>query len=107
NRELAIDPTSQALNGLVGVLTYLRGDVDAWYEIKPKRSIEERGVAPGYLMKKGDLELAQKVLDDRIGHNPEDYDLLMQRALLLALKGSFPAANKQITVAFDKVPHNN
>ena len=107
NRGLTSDPTSQALNGLAGVLTYLRGDPDAWYALNPKRNIEERGYAAWYLLKKGDLELAQKVIDDRLKQDPEDYHLLMQRALLLALKGNSSEADAQVKTAFAKVPHNN
>ncbi|HTK26019.1 MAG TPA: winged helix-turn-helix domain-containing protein [Pyrinomonadaceae bacterium] len=106
-RGLTSDPTSQALNGLIVVLPYLRGDVDAWYALHPEHPIEQRGFAPWYLLYKGDLELAQKVIDDRLKQNPEVYDLLMERALLMALKGNFSDADKQVTTAFEKVPHNS
>jgi DNA-binding winged helix-turn-helix (wHTH) protein/TolB-like protein len=106
-RGLTSDPTSQALNGLIVILKYLRGDVDAWYELHPEHNIEERGFAPWYLLHKGQLDLAQKVLDDRIGHNPEDYDLPMQRALLMALRGNFADADAQASIALAKIPRNN
>jgi DNA-binding winged helix-turn-helix (wHTH) protein/TolB-like protein len=106
NRNLTSDPTSQALNGLVVILTYLRGDFDAWYALHPEHNIEDRGFAPWYLLHKGDLELAQKVIDDRIKQNPVD-DLLMERALLIALKGNSSEADAEAKIAFAKVPHNN
>ncbi|HYJ92616.1 MAG TPA: hypothetical protein VEV84_15005, partial [Pyrinomonadaceae bacterium] len=107
NRGLTIDPTSQALNDLVVILPYLRGDVDAWYALHPEHKIEERDLAPWYLLHKGQLDLAQKVIDDRIKQTPELDDLLMQRALLMALKGNFHDADAQAENALAKVPHNN
>lgn len=108
NRGLTSDPTSQALNGLTAVLTYLSGDLDAWYELNPKRNIEERALSPWYLLHKGPLDLAEKVLEDRIKQNPEDlYDLLMDKALLFALKGNYSQADAQIKMAFPMVPHTN
>jgi tetratricopeptide (TPR) repeat protein len=106
NRGLIGDPTSQALNGLSAVLPYLRGDFEAWYALNPSHKIEERGFAPWYLVHKGDLGLAQKVLDERIKQEPEAYDLLALRALLMALRGNNAAADEQIQQALAKVAHN-
>jgi DNA-binding winged helix-turn-helix (wHTH) protein/TolB-like protein/Tfp pilus assembly protein PilF len=106
NRSLISDPTSQALNGLSVVLLYLRGDFEAWYALNPTHKIEERGFAPWYLLHKGDLDLAQKLLDERIKEDPENYDLLSLRALLMALKGNSSEADAQIQQALAKVAHN-
>lgn len=106
-RGLSIDPTSQALNGLAAILPYLRGDADAWYALNPKRNIEERALAPWYLLKKGDLDLAQKVIDDRIKQDPEDYHTFALRALLMALKGNSAEADALVKTAVAKVPNNS
>ena len=106
NRGLTNDPTSQALNFLAEGLAYFRGDVDAWAALGPGHNIEERGFAPWYLTRKGDLDRAQKVIDDRMTRDPGDYHLLIMRALLLALRGDSRGADEQIDIAFAKVPHN-
>jgi DNA-binding winged helix-turn-helix (wHTH) protein/TolB-like protein len=106
DRNLVSDPTSQALNELVAILTYLRGDADAWYAINPSRSLEERGLAPWYLMHKGDLDLAQKVLDQRKSDNTDAYQLMLQRALLMALRGNTSQAEAQIPAAMATFPRN-
>ena len=107
NRGLTSDPTSQALNGLAGILTYLRGDADAWFELNPKRNLDEAFLSPWYLMRKGDLERAQKIIDDRMKQDPDDYHWAMHLALLLALKGDSKGADEQMSIAFPKVPRLN
>jgi DNA-binding winged helix-turn-helix (wHTH) protein/TolB-like protein len=107
NRELTSDPTSQALNGLVGILPYLRGDFDAWYALHPEHPIEDRPLAQWYLLHKGDLDLAQKLIDDRIKQTPEDYHLLTLKPLLATLKGNNAEADAQLKTAFTKIPHNH
>jgi DNA-binding winged helix-turn-helix (wHTH) protein/TolB-like protein len=107
NRGLTSDPTSQALNGLTGISFYLNGDADGWYALNPTKNIDERFLAPWYLLRKGELDHAQRLLDDRIKIDPDDYHNLMLRALLLALMGKTAEADAQITDAFSKVPHDN
>jgi len=107
NRGLTADPTSQDLNGLRVILPYLRGDVDGWYATNPGHPVEERGFAPWYFLHKGNLDSAQKVIEAQAKDNPEDYHLLMLRALLMALKGNTAEADAQASFVFPKVPHNN
>jgi TolB-like protein len=106
NRELTSDPTSKALNELSVILTYLRGDADAWYGLDSTHSLEERGLVTWYLMHKGELDRAQKILDDQIAEHPDAYGLLLDRALLMALKGNSVEADALIDTAFPKLPHN-
>jgi len=106
NRNLISDPTSQSLNELAVILTYLRGDADAWYVIDPSRNLEDRGLAPWYLLHKGDLDLAQKVLDQRISDDSDAYQLMLQRALLIALRGNTSQAEALIPAAIAKFPKN-
>lgn len=106
NRGLSIDPTSQTLNGLTAVLPYLRGDPDAWFAVNPKRNLEERGLAPWYLLHKGSLERAQQILDERSRNSPDRTDYLMQRSLLLALQKKYPEANALATATMSVAEHN-
>ena len=107
NRDLTSDPTSQALNSLTGVVTYLEGDADGWLALNPSRDLAERELAPWYLLRKGELESAQKVIEDRIRQDPDDYHILLLRALLMALKGNVNEADAQVKNAFPKVPRHN
>jgi len=106
NRELTSDPTSRALNELAVTLTFLRGDADAWYGLNPTRRLEERGLAAWYLMRKGELDRAQKLVDDQIAEHPDAFELLLNRALLMALKGNKVEADALVKEAFSKIPHN-
>lgn len=107
NRGLSIDPTSQTLNGLTAILPYLRGDADAWFAVNPKRNLEERGLAPWYLLHKGSLERAQQILEERWSHSPARTDYLMQRSLLLALQGKYSEATALSTSTMSVAQHNN
>jgi tetratricopeptide (TPR) repeat protein len=106
NRGLSMNPTSQTLNGLTAVLPYLRGDVDAWFAVNPKRNLEERGLAPWYLLHKGSLERAQQILDQQLSHSPDRTDYLMQRSLLLALQGKYSQADALATSTISVAEHN-
>jgi len=59
-----------------------------------------------YLLSKGRLAEAQKVIDEW-SKRPNTSDMVMTRALLLALKGDFPAAEGQIPVALANHPHKD
>jgi len=87
-RALDVDPTSQSLKDLTLILPYLRGSADEWFSAYKKLS-PGGNVGPWYLLRKGRLDDANKMIDERLSRNPENYDNLMQQALLLALKGDF------------------
>jgi DNA-binding winged helix-turn-helix (wHTH) protein/TolB-like protein/Flp pilus assembly protein TadD len=106
NRARVIDPTSQSLKGVVAVLPYLRGDPDGWKSVYPEHPLEDRELAYWYYLRKGSLDLAQKIIDERLSRSPNFYDLLMQRALLYALRGNFSQAEVEIPNAFAHLPHN-
>ena len=107
SRGLSIDPTSQALNGLAVILPYLRGDADAWFAVNPTRNLDERGLAPWYLLRKGSLERAQQLLNERSRSWPDRTDFLMQRSLLLALQGKYSEANALATSTMSVVQHTS
>src|SRR6185369_11221597 len=64
-------------------------------------------VNPWYYLRKGLLADAQKAIDERLPKAPEDYNLLMQQALLRALKGDFRAAESQVPGILSKIQAND
>src|SRR5258706_9567156 len=95
-RDINIDPTSASLKDLTMILPYLSGDVDAWLAARQKLDPTAGRPAPWYFLRKGNLGEAQKAIDERLPRAPDDNDLLMQEALLLALKGDFHSAQERV-----------
>jgi len=95
-----IDPTSESLKALTGVLAYLRGEADGWVSAGGS-------VGPWYLMRKGRLDDANKMIDKKLSRKPEDYDTLMQQALLLALKGEFRGAEARVPGIIARIQLND
>ena len=106
-RAISIDPTGQAVNGVKGVLQYLRADADAWRAAHPEIPPEERGFAIWYYIRKGSLDAAQKLIDEQLSHSRNNYDIYMQKALLTALRGNFAQAEAQIPEVLKKVKRND
>jgi tetratricopeptide (TPR) repeat protein len=105
-RALDIDPTSESLKALTGVLPYLRGEADEWFSAYQKLS-PGGDVGPWYLMRKGRLDDANKMIDERLSRNPENYDTLMRQALLLALKGDFREAEARVPGVIARIQLND
>jgi tetratricopeptide (TPR) repeat protein len=99
-----IDPTSQSLKDLTMILPYLRGDADEWFAARQKLDPTAEQPMPWYFLRKGNLDEAQKTIDERLPRNPNRYDLLMRQALLLALKGDFGAAQERVPRILAKIP---
>jgi DNA-binding winged helix-turn-helix (wHTH) protein/TolB-like protein len=95
-RALDIDPTSQSLKDLTLILPYLRGRPDEWMSEYRKADPAGRSPWPWYLLRKGLLEDARKAIDERLSRSPDNYDFLMQQALLFALKGDFRSAEARV-----------
>jgi hypothetical protein len=57
-------------------------------------------------MRKGNLDQAQKVLDKELANDPEYTPFLLQRSLLIALKGDTAQAEAQIPAAIAKISRN-
>lgn len=95
-RELEIDPTSQSLKELTFLLPFWRADADSFYDAMEKVSPDTQYVAPWYYMRKGRLDDAQRSLDERLPRNSRDFQLLMQEALLHALRGQAEDAQKRL-----------
>ncbi len=104
---LQIDPTSPSLKDLKLILTYLRGDADAYLvELQKLRGAQAR-LAPWYYLRKGLLDQAQKSIDDGLRNTSDDYNLMMKQALLLALKGSIPEAEAKVPKILARISLNN
>jgi hypothetical protein len=58
-------------------------------------------------MRKGRLDDANKTIDERLSRKPEDYDTLMQKALLLALKGDFRGAEARVPGIITRIQLND
>jgi TolB-like protein/Tfp pilus assembly protein PilF len=106
-RGLDIDPTSKSLNDLIGILPYLRGDPDGWLSVRPKNDPRERPFGPWYYLRKGLLEDARKLIDERLSKAPDNYELKMQQAILFALEGDFREAEARVPGILAKVQRND
>ncbi len=105
-RALDIDPTSQSLKDLTLFLPYLRGETDEWFSAYQKLS-PGGNVGPWYLLRKARLDDANKVIDERLSRNPENYETFMQQALLLALKGDVRVAEARVPGIIAKIRLND
>lgn len=105
-RAVAIDPTSQALKGLSGILPYLRGDADGWFALGPEHPVEERELGPWYLLQKRSLGPAEKLITHRLNNPPSDTNLAILEALLFALKENFHDAEAKIPGALSSTSRN-
>jgi len=105
-RALDVDPTSQSLKDLTLFLPYLRGEADEWFSAYQKL-YPGGNVGPWYLLRKGRLDDANKVIDERLSTNPENYETFMQQALLLALKGDFRGAEARVPGIIAKIRLND
>jgi len=102
-RAMEINPTSQSLKDLTMILPYLRVDADEWFAARQKLYPTAGRAVPWYFLRKGNLDEAQKAVDERLLRTPDSYDLLMQQALLLALKGDFRSAQERVPGILAKV----
>jgi DNA-binding winged helix-turn-helix (wHTH) protein/TolB-like protein len=105
-RAMDIDPTSQSLKDETEILPYLRGRADDWFAAYQK--LHPGGsLPPWYLLRKGRLDDAQKAIDERLPRSSDNYDLLMQQALLLALKGDFRGAESRVPGIIARIQLND
>ena len=102
-RAQEIDPTSQSLKDLKMILLYLRADADAWFAERQKFPSGFAHTDPWYYLHKGQLDEAQKAIDERLPKSPENYNLLMQPALLMALRGDFTKAEERVPGILSKI----
>jgi tetratricopeptide (TPR) repeat protein len=103
-RGLQIDPTGQSLADLTMILPYLRADADAWLVERQKYGDVPTLLAPWYYIRKGRLDDAQKSLDQKLTKVPNDPGLLIQQALLLALRGDSNEAEERAVRILANIP---
>jgi len=108
-RALNIDPTSQSLKELRVILPYLRADADKWFTARqqflPANSFTR--VQPWYYIRKGLLDDAQKSIEERRPKAPDDPELLLLQALVLALRNKpFETAATVPEILAKIEPHN-
>ena len=79
------------------------------YQHKRPIELDPTAGRPGvwYFLRKGNLEEAQKAVDERLPRAPDDHGLLMQQALLLALKGDIRAAQDRVPGILAKIQLND
>ncbi len=88
-------------------MPYLRADADGWFVERQKIGSGFAHVAPWYYLRKHRLDDAQKSIDERLPKAPDNYELLMQQALLFALKGDFREAEARVPGIIAKIQLNN
>jgi tetratricopeptide (TPR) repeat protein len=93
-RAADIDPTSEFVKGLT-VLKYVVGSTYDEYAAHRERYHVDEAEA-WYLMGTGRLDEAQKSIEEWIAKRPDEIRLPNKKALLLALKGDFRAAEAAI-----------
>ncbi|HSB28979.1 MAG TPA: protein kinase [Pyrinomonadaceae bacterium] len=95
-RALEINPTSASLKDLPTTLAYIRADADAFLAARQKTGDDPSSPGAFYYLRKGRLDDAQRVLDERLQNNAHDPDLLIKRCLVLALKGDYQNAESSV-----------
>jgi tetratricopeptide (TPR) repeat protein len=89
------------------ILPYLSGRPDEWFSALQKGYPSAARPEPWYFLRKRNLEAAQKAIDERLPRDPDNYGLLMQQALLLALKGDFRSAQERVPEVLPKIQLNS
>jgi TolB-like protein/predicted Ser/Thr protein kinase len=102
-RGAEIDPTSEFVKQM-SLLSYQAGSkYDEWFAASQKLA-PDNYMKAWYFIGKGDLVEAQTAIDAWAAKSPEDTQLPDKRALLLALKGDFRAAEGEIPIILSKHP---
>ena len=106
-RAQEIDPTSQSLKDLKMILLYIRADADGWFAERQKYPSGFTHVDPWYYVRKGLLADGEKAIDERLAKMPNRPELLMQQALLFALKGEIDRAKSMVPQMLPKIERND
>jgi TolB-like protein len=102
HRAIEIDPTSDFANGIALARFEMAGKSD---EYAAQREVNhDLQMDTWYFMGKGRLDEAQKAIEEWSAERPDHYALPSKRALLLALKGDFNAAEATIPSILAKHP---
>jgi TolB-like protein len=106
-RAQEIDPTSQSLKDLRMILLYLRADADGWFAERQKYPTGFTRFDPWYYVRKGLLPDGEKAINERLAKTPNRPELLMQQALLFALKGENHTAESRVSQILSMVQMND
>jgi tetratricopeptide (TPR) repeat protein len=101
-RALEIDPTSDALKGDILLMDEVQSKYDEY--AADRRIPHEARSQVWYLIGKGRLNEAQKAFDEWSLKQPTHIELTPMKALLLASKGDFQAAEAEIPIILSKHP---
>jgi serine/threonine protein kinase len=102
-RAFEIDPTSEFAKAMT-LLMYEVGCKYDEYAAAHRDLYHDDDMEVVYLMGKGRLDEAQKAIDEWSAKRPDDIVLPHRKALLLALKGDFRAAEAAISVILSRHP---
>src|SRR5262249_16870695 len=105
-RAREIDPTSSSLMDVEMFLPFFRADADTWFSLFEK-SNNLRQMLIWYYLLKGRLDDAQKEIDERLAKAPNNPRLLLDQALLDALKGDFQKAVAGVPGILAQVEQHN
>jgi eukaryotic-like serine/threonine-protein kinase len=100
SRGLQIDPTSDALKDMALLMYEVQSRYDDY--AADQRVLHDGRSEVWYLIGKNRLDDAQKALDAWSGRQPDHPELHATRALLLASKGDFQAAEAEIPIALSR-----
>jgi tetratricopeptide (TPR) repeat protein len=89
------------------ILPFLAGRADDWFVARRKLDPTAGRASPWYFLRKGNLEEAQKAIDEQLPGNPDNSALQMQQAVLLALKGDFRDAESKVPEILAKIQRND
>ena len=99
-----VDPTSETVGELAGILPYLAAKPDeylaAFQKRDPKSSVDGDS---WYLLRKGRLNEAEARTDKFIENHPDSPDGWAEKALVLALKSDFSGSEAVIPVLISKL----
>jgi tetratricopeptide (TPR) repeat protein len=105
-RALEIDPTSEFVKSMMVGMPEIVGKYDDEFAAAQKFFGASKPSAE-YLLAKGRLDEAQKSLADLAAKEPDDPELPQQRALLLALKHDFRAAEAELPAILARMPRTD
>jgi len=104
-RALEVDPTSEHVKNNIRGDYAIVNKYDEWLATHQKFFNGQPDA--WYYIGKGQLQPAEAQLKQALAKNPDAPWLRRQKAILLALKGNFPAAEAEINFIFDKYPFKN
>jgi eukaryotic-like serine/threonine-protein kinase len=101
-RAAEIDPTSEFVKGLTILMYMVGSNYDEYAAHRERYHVDE--AEAWYLMGTGRLDEAQKSIEDWMAKKPDEIRLPNKKALLLALKGDFRAAEAAIPGILSRHP---